>query len=109
MDEWKELAKYLWVLLLGVIKILWDKQEDRFKSAESKMKALETVAYTKDDARERQAAVNELLEARRQDVIALHAKIDGETRSLRGDISTLSRDMNHGFSEIKTLLIDMKK
>ena len=109
MDEWRELAKYLWVAILGLIKILWDKQEERFKKGESKMSAIEAAMYTKEDAGERRDVVDATLEARRQDVISLHAKIDKEIDNLTDQINTVSRDMHNGFGEIKTLLIERLK
>ena len=109
MEEWRFIANWLWLGLLGLIKILWDKQEERFRKAESKMSAIEEKMYSKEDAKERHSSINALLEDRRQDVIALHSKIDREVSTLRGDISTLGRDMHNGFSEIKTLLIEKLK
>lgn len=108
MDEWKELAKWLWVGLLGLIKILWDKQEERFKKGESKVSAIEAVMYTKHDAQDRRETVDDALEARRQDVIQLHAKIDTRAERIDDKVDALARDMHQGLSEIKTILLERR-
>ena len=108
MDDWKAIANYLWIVLVGVIKILWDKQEDRFKKGESKVSAIEAVMYTKHDAQDRRETVDEALEARRQDVIQLHAKIDTRAERIDDKVDQLARDMHQGLSEIKTILLERR-
>ena len=104
MDEttiWKELAKYLWGLMLPLAVWIFNKQDKRLES-------LETQMYPKSQALERQATVNETLEARRKDVIELHAKIDSRAGKLDDKIDLLARDMHAGLSEIKTILLERK-
>ena len=115
MEEWKTVANWLWLGLLGVIKLLWDKQEDRFKKGESKMSALEAAIYSKEDARERKETVDEALEARRMDVKEIYATIAerGRVNEARHEktndkIDALSREMNNGLSDIKSILLDRR-
>lgn len=101
MDETnllREAVKYLWGLLVPAGLYIWNNQDKRIKNVEDKM-------YTKEDAKERREAVDETLEARRQDVIALHEKIDHRASKLDDKMDKLVHDMHTGFSEIKNLLI----
>ena len=98
MFEWKDAASWLWVLILGLIKVLWTKQEERFLKIEESM-------YTKSSAFERQTSVSELLEARRLDILHLHQKIDETSTRLDGKIDKLKDDMNKGFSDLKDILL----
>jgi len=101
MEELKDVAKHLWTILVPVGWWVWDKQDSRLKNLEDKM-------FTRDEAKDRQESINDSLEARRQDVIALHSKIDTKSDNLNSKIDTLSRDMNAGISEIKTILLERK-
>lgn len=101
MDDpgfWKEAAKYLWGVLVPVGAYLWNKQDKRIDNMEARL-------YSKEDARERRETVDEVLEARRQDVIALHTKIDARAEKLDDKIDHVLRDMNAGFSDLKDLLL----
>jgi len=101
MDDpgmWKEAAKWLWGVLVPVGAYIWNKQDKRIDAMEQKM-------YSKEDARERRESVDETLEARRQDVIALHNKIDARAEKLDDKIDHVLVQMNAGFSDIKDLLL----
>jgi hypothetical protein len=98
MFEWKDAASWLWVGVLGLIKILWSKQEDRFNKIEETM-------YTKSSAVERQSTVSELLEARRVDILHLHQKIDEVSHRLDGKVDKMKDDMNKGFNDVKDILL----
>ncbi len=98
MFEWKDAASWLWILILGLIKVLWSKQEERFNKIEESM-------YTKSSAIDRQTAVSELLEARRLDILHLHQKIDEVSGRLDGKVDKLKDDMNKGFSDLKDILL----
>jgi len=56
-------------------------------------------------AKERKEIVDEILEARRQDVILLNAKIESRAEKLDDKMDSLRNDMHHGFDEIKNLLL----
>ena len=101
MDEtalWREATKYLWTVVAGVGAWLYNKQESRLKS-------LEDNIYTKSAARERREEVDKTLEDRRQDVIALHTKIDSRAEKLDDKIDQMKDDMNRNFSDLKDLLL----
>lgn len=113
MDDWQAIAKWLWGLLVPAIWWMWNKQDARLTKIEDSM-------YTKSSALERHTAINDLLEARRKDVIDLHHKID--TRAARiddkvdalaermdGKIDGISRELHTGLSEIKTILLGQRK
>lgn len=115
MDDWKAIANWLWIGLFGLIKILWDKQEQRFAKGEAKVSAMESTIYTKADAKERKESVDEALEARRQDVKEIYATIAerGKINEARHEktndkIDMLAREMNQGLSEIKTILLERR-
>ena len=98
MGDWKDAAQWLWLGLLGLIKLLWNKQEERFKKLEDNM-------YSKTQAQERQMTVTELLEARRLDVITLHSKIDASADKMNTKIDKLKDDVSEGFSDLKDILL----
>jgi hypothetical protein len=98
MAELKEVAGWLWLAVLALIKLLWSKQEQRFKQIEETM-------YTKSAAAERQVSVSELLEARRVDILHLHQKIDEVSHRLDGKVDKMKDDMNKGFSDLKDILL----
>lgn len=101
MDDpglWKELAKYLWGVLVPVGAYIWNKQDKRLDKVEEKM-------FTQEEARERRKNIEDVLEARRQDVIALHAKIDARAEKLDDKIETLQQSMHAGFSDLKDILL----
>ena len=101
MDETnllREAVKYLWGLLVPAGLYIWKQQDSRIKNVEDRM-------YTKEDARERLESVDETLEARRQDVIALHDKLDHRASRLDDKMDVLVRDMHKGFSDRKDMLL----
>lgn len=69
MDQWQDIAKWLWGVLVPVGAWAWNKQDKRLDKIEENMVSRAALA-------ERKADVDHTLEARRQDVIALHEKID---------------------------------
>lgn len=95
---WKQIATYLWGLLIPAGVYIWNRQEKRIDH-------LEGVMHTKEEANERKEYVDHLLEDRRHDVIALHLKIDTRAEKLDEKISNLARDMHTGFSDIKDILL----
>jgi hypothetical protein len=112
MDEtllWKEAAKWLWGGIVGVGVFLGSIGKWFLGRQEARIKALEDTAYTKSAAKERREEVDKSLEDRRQDVIALHAKIDSRSEKLDEKIDSMQRDMHQGFNDIKNLFIQMKK
>jgi len=105
MDETTFLGwvlKHLWAVFLPVAGWVWKKQDSRIDRIEGSM-------YTKEDAAERRDSVDKTLEARRQDVLKLHDKIDLRAEKLDDKVDKLAHDMNEGIGEIKTLLIGMRK
>jgi hypothetical protein len=102
MDDstlWREATKYLWGLLVPAAAWIFNKQDKRISM-------LEENHYSKGSAKERREEVDKHLEARRQDVIALHTKIDDRAERLDDKIDKMNSSMHDGFSEIKTLLIE---
>ncbi len=100
MDETtvlREATKYLWTVVAGVGAWLFNKQESRIK-------ALEDSNYSKTAAKERRDEVDKALEDRRQDVIALHFKIDARAEKLDDKIDELTKDINRNFSDLKDML-----
>ena len=78
MDEtafFKEIAKYLWGVLVPAGWWIFNKQDKRIDNVEATM-------YTKNAAKDRREEVDKILEDRRQDVIALHSKIDFRSEKL---------------------------
>ena len=104
MDDalWKDIAKYLWGILIPIGVWVFNKQDKRIEAVEGHM-------YKKEDAKERTVMVDEILESRRQDVIALHAKIDARAEKLDDKIDNLQHNMHSGFNEIKNILLNSKK
>jgi len=105
MDEtalWKDIAKYLWGILIPIAVWIFNRMDKRIEVVEAHM-------YNKDDAKERSMMIDEILESRRQDVIVLHNKIDTRAEKLDDKIETLTKDMNHGFNEIKNILLHNNK
>lgn len=109
MAEWKEIASYLWIGLLGLIKILWDKQEDRFKKGENRLELIEDKMQTKAASKERAIEVDKVLEDRRTGEIALHQKIEREADKTDDRFNQLTQTMHAGFSEIKTILLNQHR
>ena len=95
---WKEVAKYLWGVLVPVGAYLWNKQDKRLDRIEEKM-------FTQEEAKERRKNIEDVLEARRQDVIALHSKIDARAEKLDDKIEALQQSMHAGFSDLKDILL----
>ena len=83
MDDWREIAKYLWGILVPAAGWIFHKQDKRITD-------LEASIYTKNAAAERRAEIDKKLEDRRQDVIALHAKIDDRTDHISGKLDKTS-------------------
>lgn len=105
MDETTLLGwvlKHLWAVFLPVAGWVWKKQDSRIDRIEGAM-------YSKEDAKERRESVDEALEARRQDVIQLHSKIDARAERLDDKVDKMTHDMHEGFREITTLIMGMKK
>ena len=101
MDDpglWKEAAKYLWGVLVPAGWWMWNKQDKRLDRVEEKM-------FTQDEAKERRKNIEDVLEARRQDVIALHSKIDARAEKLDDKIEALQQSMHAGFSDLKDILL----
>lgn len=76
MDGWKELANYLWGVLVPIGAWAWNKQDKRLDRVEERM-------VSKDALQERKHEVDAQLEARRQGEIALHAKIEAHSEQDR--------------------------
>lgn len=99
MDHiWQEVAKYLWGLLVPIGIWAWNKQDGRLNK-------LEENTVTRAEAQERREVVDVQLEARRQDVIALHAKVEDKVERLNDKLDGVSRDMHTGFDSIKDILL----
>tara|TARA_R110000868_G_scaffold218849_1_gene469665 strand:+ start:5881 stop:6222 length:342 start_codon:yes stop_codon:yes gene_type:complete len=105
ISSWKELAKYLWGLLVPAGWWMWNKQDKRIDKVEATM-------YTQENAKERRESVDKSLEDRRQDVKDIYETINerGRVNEARHEktndmIRDLTRDMSQGFSDLKDILL----
>lgn len=87
MDDWRQVAQYLWGLLVPAGIWAWKKQDARLDK-------LEENSVKKDEFKERLTAVDKVLEDRRDDV-----------RDLYKEMGELRKDVSRGFSDLKDLLL----
>ena len=103
MDDWKELAKWLWGLLLPALWWMWNKQDKRIdekagasdvKEIKASLHELRNRVVTKEAFDAHEARDQKDRDERRETEIKLFDKIDG-----------LKDDVNGKFDQIRDLLI----
>lgn len=107
--EWKDVANYLWLAILPLLKWIWARQEKDIAAVAADLKARIESDLSTFSTREQHNEHGKLLEARRLDVISLHDKIDDRAGKLDDKVEALTRDMNKGFMETQRLILDRLK
>lgn len=86
MDQWQDIARWLWGVLVPVGAWAWNKQDKRLDKIEERMVSREAL-------QERKHEVDAQLEARRQGEIALHTKIESHSEQDRETFNAILGEM----------------
>jgi hypothetical protein len=114
MDDWKEIAKYGWSLLLPLLVWLWKKQDARIDKQDERMESLASQKSVDEMAESLHSLRNKVVS--REDFRA-HEDRDQRDREERRDtevklfdkIDQFKDDVNEKFDTLKDLLLGRKQ
>lgn len=78
--EWKDVANYLWLAVLPLLKWIWNRQAEDLKEVKDGLHKLRGGVVSADAMRDRKVEVDGLLEARRQGERDVHERLNNHIK-----------------------------
>jgi len=91
---WQHLANWLWLAILPLLRWIWTRAEKDMQETRDDLDQLRNKVVTVEQFRDRNDAVDKLLEDRRLGERDLHKSMEG-----------IRKDLNEGLNGIKDLII----